>query len=217
VKNLQIFFVFIIGIILISGCISEEKADTESKSFQINNDINQTPFIKETIESTADDSGVTPAGVKNSINTNNQIGLDLYSELKDKEKNLFFSPYSISAALAMTYEGARGQTAKEMQSVLHFPENDSIRRSSFAEFHTKINNSDAKYELLTANALWIQKDYPLLNNYTEVIKKYYFANAENVDFANAPEDSRNKINNWVEDKTNNKIEDLFPQSSLKKS
>ncbi len=163
-------------------------------------------------EPTTDDSGATPAGIGSVINANNQFALDLYSELKDKEDNIFFSPYSISVALAMTYEGARGQTAEEMQSVLHFPGDNSARRSSFAALHNKINSKNAKYRFSIANALWIQKDYKLLDNYTNVVQNYYGGRATNVDFAS--EDARKTINNWVEDKTNNKIKDLFPQGSL---
>lgn len=71
----------------------------------------------------ADDKGATPAGITAVINASNQFALDLYSELRKREEgeNVFFSPYSISTALAMTYEGARGKTAEEMQSVFHFP------------------------------------------------------------------------------------------------
>ncbi len=163
-------------------------------------------------EPLADDSGATPAGIRSVMNANNQFALELYSELKDKEENIFFSPYSISVALAMTYEGARGQTAEEMQSVFHFPEDNSIRRSSFASLYNKINSKSAKYQLSTANALWVPKNYKLLDNYTNVVQNYYGGRATNVDFAS--EDARKTINNWVEDKTNNKIKDLFPQGSL---
>src|ERR1035437_10347566 len=68
----------------------------------------------------ADDKGATPAGINSVISANNQFALDLYSELKKNEGNVFFSPYSISTALAMVYEGARGKTGKEIQAVFHF-------------------------------------------------------------------------------------------------
>ena len=83
----------------------------------------------------ADDSEATPEGISQTVNGSNQFALDLFLELSDGEDNIFFSPYSISVALAMTYEGARGQTAEEMQSVMHFPEDDTVRRSSFAALH----------------------------------------------------------------------------------
>ena len=162
----------------------------------------------------ADDSGATPAGINSVISANNQFALDLYSKLRKNEGNVFFSPYSISTALAMTYEGARGKTAEEMQSVFHFPTDSSLRKSSFAAIHNQLNKPDAKYKLSIANALWAQNDHKFLNEYLTTLQKYYAGKATNVDFKNSTEESRKTINKWVEDKTNNKIKDLFPQGSL---
>ncbi len=80
----------------------------------------------------------------------------------------------------MTYEGARGQTADETQSVFHFPKDDNIRRQSFAAVHNQLNKKDAKYKLHTANALWIQEDYQLLDEYTDTIERYYVGKATNL-------------------------------------
>ncbi len=146
---------------------------------------------------------------------NNKFCLKLYSELKNKEKgNIFFSPYSISMALAMVYEGARGKTAKEIKSVFYFPENDRTRRKGFLELYKRLNKKDAKYEFRTANALWVQRKYKLLKNYTDVIKTYYGGEVMNVDFVNKTEKARKTINKWVENKTNGKIKDLLLQGSL---
>ncbi|MCR4313913.1 MAG: serpin family protein [Candidatus Uhrbacteria bacterium] len=160
------------------------------------------------------DTGATPAGINSVISANNQFALDLYSELKNSDGNIFFSPYSISTALAMTYEGARGKTANEIQSVFHFPTDGNLRRSSFAAIQNQINKSDSKYKLTIANALWAQNDYEFLSEYTNVLQQYYEGKAANVDFKNSTEESRQTINKWVEDKTNNKIKNLFPQGSL---
>ena len=99
----------------------------------------------------ADDSLATEAGVKKVVNANNQFALELYSEL-DEGENVFFSPYSISTALAMTYEGAKGETAAEMAKVFHFPTDDVVRRSNFAKVYNLINTVDKEYQLTTANA-----------------------------------------------------------------
>lgn len=114
--------------------------------------------------------------------------------MKDKKENIFFSPYSISTALAMTYEGAHAKTAEEIQSVFHFPENDNIRRSSFAAIQNYLNKKDAKYKLHTANALWVQKDYPFLKEYLILVEQYYGGKATNVDFKRATEEARQAIN-----------------------
>jgi len=161
----------------------------------------------------ADDTGATTEGVASVVNANNQFTFELYSEIKD-EGNVFFSPYSISTALAMTYEGARGQTAQEMQEVLHFPEDANIRRPAFAKIYNLINKPRTKYKLHTANALWAQKNYQFLNEYFGIIQQYYIGKVTNLDFVLETEKSRKTINDWVEEKTNNKIKDLIPQGAL---
>jgi serpin B len=143
------------------------------------------------------------------VTANNQFALDFYSELKNQEGNIFFSPYSISTALTMTYEGARGQTADEIQAVFHFPKENNIRRSSFSELINRINKENTNYSLQTANALWGQKDYPFLSDYINTLDEFYQGTATNVDFVGAPEEARETINTWVEDQTNDKIMDLF--------
>lgn len=173
---------------------------------------NQTPTIE--AATLSDDKGATPAGINSVIGANNQFALDLYANLRKEEGNVFFSPYSISTALAMTYEGARGKTAEEMQSVFHFPTDRNLRKSAFAAIHNQLNKPGAKYELSVANALWAQKDYKFLDEYLATVQQYYAGKATNVDFVNATEKSRQTINKWVEDKTKNKIKDLFPQNSL---
>lgn len=145
----------------------------------------------------ADDKSATPTGINSVISANNQFAFDLYSELKNSEGNIFFSPYSISTALAMTYEGARGKTAEEMQSVFHFPADSSLRKSSFAAIHNQLNKPDAKYKLNIANALWAQNDYKFLNEYLATLQQYYAGKATNVDFKNSTEEARQTINKWA--------------------
>jgi len=162
----------------------------------------------------ADDSGATAAGVSGVVDANNKFAFELYSELKDKEDNVFFSPYSISTALAMTYEGARGQTAEEMQSVFHFPEDDNIRRPAFARVYNLLNKPEKEYLLSTANALWAQEDFKFLDSYLNAVEKYYGGKTTNLDFRTETEKSRKIINSWVEKQTNDKIKDLIPQGIL---
>ena len=166
----------------------------------------------------ADDSKATPEGVIEVVNSNNQFAFDLYLKLKDDpkyiESNIFFSPYSISVALGMTYEGAKGGTAEEIQSVFYFPEDKNIRQPSFAKIYNQINKVDKKYELHTTNALWAQKDYKFLEDYMNTIQRYYAGKVTNLDFVNDTENSRITINKWVEEQTNNKIKDLIPQGVL---
>jgi serpin B len=158
---------------------------------------------------TADDSGATQQGIAEIVKANNQFAVDLYSKIgNESDKNVFFSPWSISDAIAMTYEGARGQTADEIKSVFHFPEDNNLRRSSFASILNTINKGSGKYELHTANAIWLQKDYPFLKEYKNTISRYYLGEVKNLDFVNNPSGSSNEINNWVAKNTNNKIKEI---------
>lgn len=152
--------------------------------------------------------------VSSVVNANNQFAFDLYSKYKSKEGNIFFSPYSISSAIAMTYEGAKGKTADEIQSVFHFPKDDSLRRESFLEINNLINKKDKRYKLSTANALWAQEDYKFLEDYFNLVDKYYGGKTTNLDFINETEKSRLTINSWVEEQTNDKIKDLIPRGYL---
>ncbi|RLE37994.1 serpin family protein [Candidatus Woesearchaeota archaeon] len=163
-----------------------------------------------------DDTGWTLEGVNTVVNANNQFAFDLYSQFKEesKDENIFFSPYSISVALTMTYEGARGKTAEEMQSVLHIPENANLRRANFAKIINEINKEDKKYKLHTANALWPRIDFRLLEEYQNTIDTYYGGKVTRLDYAREAEKSRQIINSWVEDKTEDKIKDLIPPGIL---
>ena len=144
----------------------------------------------------------------------NQFAFELYLNLKDSEGNIFFSPFSLSTAMAMTYEGARGQTAQEIKQVFHYPESLEVMREEFAEIINLINKKDKKYELRTANALWAQKAYPLLTEYVSPVEKYYGGKVSDLDFARETENSRLIINHWVEEQTNNRIKDLIPPGVL---
>ncbi|MBS3056548.1 MAG: serpin family protein [Candidatus Aenigmarchaeota archaeon] len=166
----------------------------------------------------ADDTGSTQQGVQEVVNANNQFAFELFSEFQEdpkyKDGNIFFSPYSISVALTMTYEGARGQTAEEMQSVFHIPRDTNLRRPNFAAIYNDINKKDKSYKLSTGNALWAQQDYKFLGEYLSTVEKYYGGKAANVDFLREREKSRQTINTFIEEQTNNKIKDLIPEGVI---
>jgi serpin B len=151
------------------------------------------------------------------IGANNRFAFDLYSRLnggKNADANLFFSPFSISSALALTYEGAKGQTADEIRSVFFFPSDSSTLHTGYAGINTAINSENTAYTLRTANALWAEKTYPFLAEYTTNAERYYGAKVTNLDFINQPDASRITINQWVEEQTNDKIQDLLPEGTI---
>ena len=139
----------------------------------------------------------------------NRFALDMYHEL-ESGGNLFFSPWSLNTALAMTYEGARGKTADEMRSVLHFSGDESARLQSFSSIDQRINGNESGYILSTANALWVDNDFSLLDGYRDLVDRSYHARVTNLDFKGASDESRKIINAFVEQKTSQKIKDLIP-------
>ncbi|UCG59366.1 MAG: serpin family protein [Phycisphaerales bacterium] len=169
------------------------------------------------------------------VEGNNRFALKLYAKLREADGNLFFSPYSISTALAMAHAGARGRTEAQMAKVLHFPTageasgSDSDHpagkqppwtREQFAATFGAIIESlndrgaEGEYQLNVANALWGQKGYGFLQEFLELVEANYDGRLSEVDFVRAAEQTRNKINAWVEKKTNNKIKDLIPRGVL---
>ncbi len=152
------------------------------------------------------------------VDANNRFSLDLYSRLADdpefRDGNLFFSPFSLSSALAINYEGARGNTADEIRSVFHFPDNRSVLLSGFEETIARVNGNANAYTLRTANAMWAEQTHPFLPDYISTADRYYGAKTTNLDFIHAPDESRITINRWVEDRTGDRIKDLIPAGAI---
>jgi len=144
------------------------------------------------------------------VKANNSFGLAIYRELCSEKGNHFLSPLSLSIALSMALEGAKGKTAEVMIRVLNLPEDASLRRSGFMEMQKLINQPGRKSELRLANAIWIQKNFEILKSYVDVISTIYGGQATNVDFLNQREQARKMINDWTEEKTAGKIKDLIP-------
>ena len=161
---------------------------------------------------------------------NNKFALELYKKLGSREGNLFFSPHSISTALALVYAGAQGQTELQMTRALHFPvivkpgtelsstliQNRQRFASVFGKIIENLNNRGKKsgYELRVANALWGQKDYGFLEEFLELIETNYDGQLNEVDFVRATETTRKTINTWVEKQTDNKIKNLIRKGVL---
>lgn len=168
--------------------------------------------------------GLTPAAdepkpnaeTKDVVQSNTQFALQLYARLAKEQGNLFFSPYSISTALAMTYAGARGETAEQMAKTLRFTLGPDQLHPAFAALVREVrgSNKERPFQLNVANALWGQKGYPFLPAFLELTKSDYAAGLREVDFAAATEQARLQINRWVEEQTQDKIKDLIQPGVL---
>jgi serpin B len=151
------------------------------------------------------------------VAANNQFAFDLFNALRaEGQGNLFFSPYSLSAALGMVYAGARGETARQIAHVLHceLPE-EQLAGSFQALAQILAAGAGRGYELASANRLWGQEGYRFVPAYLELTRRYYGAPLASVDFARQTEQARGEINRWVEQQTRNKIADLIPPGALK--
>ncbi len=149
------------------------------------------------------------------VQGNTEFGLDLYRRLRSIGGNLFFSPYSISTALAMTYAGARGNTERQMAQALHFLLDQKQLHPAFALLEAKLGDVSQKrqMQLRIANSLWRQEGHALLAEFLALMKQYHGVSIATVDYGN-PEAARHTINAWVEEETESKIKDLIPPELL---
>lgn len=161
-----------------------------------------------------DDETIKPvANISYFGNAINDFAFKIFKEIyEENEKNVFISPYSIFIALAMAYEGANGETADEMATVL------SIQRDneSFHNFVKNLNDqlfNGESCNVSTANALWVKENLNLLEDYLYVIQNYYDGNSTNIDFSN-PQQAADIINQWIENKTNSLIKDLIKAENI---
>lgn len=149
---------------------------------------------------------------KNIVDANNQFTFDFYSQIsKEKDENIFYSPWSISTAFAIAYEGAQEQTSKEIQQVFGFPSDYETRTSEFKTAIDNLNPDDVPYQLSVANALWLAEKFNPLQEYIETAITYYDSEVSTVDFIS--NDGVNKINAWAEEKTNEKIKEVLKPGS----
>ncbi|NXJ59215.1 SPB10 protein, partial [Rostratula benghalensis] len=170
--------------------------------------------------------------------------VDLFNKLNetDKAENIFFSPWSISSALALVYVGAKGNTATEMAEVLHFtqaaraegsscgvkssqgrpkrrkmdPEHKQAEdiHSGFKELLTAINQPKSSYSLRSANGIYVDKTFPLLPTYIQLIKNYYKAETSMMNFRTAPGQTAKEINTWIEKQTEGKIKNMLSSQDV---
>jgi serpin B len=158
-----------------------------------------------------------PPPSKPLVEGNTRFAWDLYAQLVAKEPNSnhFFSPLSISTALAMASAGARGETQAEMARVLHLPDQ---AYTAFGNLLRDIRGSGdpakRSFTLSTANALWAQQGYPWRAEYKKLLQDDFGAGLFDVDFISQPEAARNSINKWVENETREKIKNLIPPGAI---
>jgi serpin B len=150
---------------------------------------------------------------------NNAFALDLYRAIRGGQGNLFYSPYSLSLALAMTYAGARGDTEQQMAGALHFTLPQAQLHPAFDALDLRLNTTgqpNADFKLSLANSLWGQAGFAFRPEFLDTLAENYGAGLRLADFTDAArrEQARQTINRWVSDQTQGKIPELLAQGFL---
>ncbi len=158
---------------------------------------------------------VTDEALAEAVAGNTAFACDLYGKLAEGDSNVFFSPYSVSSALAMVYAGARGETEKQMADVLGFAVPQEPTHAAFNKLDTALSDAagdDAT--LLLANALWPQTGEEFEQGFLDTLGSQYGAALWPLAFGGDPEGARKTINDWADANTQGRIKDLLPPRSL---
>ena len=145
----------------------------------------------------------------------NRFAWDLYAELADDDDgNVFFSPFSTTSALGLTAAGAEGDTLDEMAAAMGIPADAAAWHAALGALTQDLSgNLGRGYTLHIANRLFGQADYPFETSFLTLVDDAYDAPLEETDFIADPESSRERVNTWVEDQTNDRIEDLLLETA----
>ncbi len=210
-----------------SGSNGEDDPGTESGDSE-NGDTE--PDDPERVEPAVDDEQLAAL-----VGSTNAFAFDLYRELleENSDENLFSSPVSISIALGMTYAGARGDTREQMHDTLRFALDDDELHEAFNELQQEFaargeefdpddepgggydeDDEPVPFELSIANSLWGQEGYPFDEGFLERIENHYGTGLQSVDYQSEPAAAREKINDWVAEETEERIDELLPEGSL---
>lgn len=217
-QNSQLVSVLAISslLLIVSGCnntMKNNKASAVTDMVTPNQPAisNQVPPVEvKTLTSTAE-------GIAEVVKANNQFAIDMYQQIngqnKQAEKNVFFSPYSLSTAMAMLYVAAEGETKAQIQRAFYYPSLNVLNPNS-AALHEQFNKPNPNYQLATANDLWIQQGLRPNQNYLDTVQRYYGGKVTPLDFKNSPEPSRQTINKTIANYTQQMIPEVLPASSI---
>lgn len=204
----------------LAGCLDDGGTPTGTSD----EDGSDTPTVTET-ETQSGPPAIDEERLAELAAGNAAFALDLHARLAGEAGgNLFISPYSISAALAMTYAGARGETREQMERTLQYTLGEDVHsgfgdlRTALAARETTVDpRSDETvdaFQLDSANALWGREDYGFAEAYLDFLGTHYDAGLRRADFADDPDGERERINEWVAETTEDRIDELLPRGSI---
>ncbi|MFW6150645.1 MAG: serpin family protein [Chloroflexota bacterium] len=204
-KLFGLMVVLLTLVVAVPGCAPAASADVVRSSEPRETEVSVPP----------DDLDTLVAG-------NNEFAFDLYRQVADDSGNLFYSPYSVSLALAMTYAGVRGETEEQMARAMHFDLPQGRLHPAFNRLDQELasrgegaeGEDEGGFRLNIVNAIWGQKDYSFRQEFLDTLARNYGAGLRVVDFETAPEQCREIINEWVEKQTEERIKDLIAQGMI---
>ena len=160
----------------------------------------------------------TPEGIAEVVTANNQFAIDMYQQINGKseqvDENVFFSPYSLSTAMAMLYAAAEGETKAQIQKTFHYP-GPAILNPNSAALYNQFNTPNPDYKLATVNDLWMQQGLTPTKSYIDTVQRYYSGQVTALDFEGSPDPARQTINKKIAEKTKQLIPELLPKGSIK--
>lgn len=201
-KTYVLISIMMIFNLLISAC-----GGTQANITQSNINRNKNPSTREN-------------DIKILVDGNNSFALNIYQSLRAQSGNLILSPFSISLALAMTYAGAHGETESQMAQTLHFLPQEQLHPSfnqldlNLQKENINSNKEQEPLQIKIANSIWAEQTFGFLKEFLDTLALNYGAGIYLSDFINNAEPTRQEINNWVSDKTQEKIQNLIPEGSL---
>jgi serpin B len=216
---------------------------TESESTTTMTDSTQPPTTSTTSPSTSPTSSVPPAATGELVRAevprttatdvddaeiaelvagNTEFAFDIFRVAGANGGNTMLSPNSIATALTMTYAGARATTAEEMAATLHLALLDDRLHAARNELDLRVtatppqapDDDSQPFTISTANSVWGQPDYPFLDAFLDILAEDYDTGMYLADFANDTEAARVAINDWVEEETQGRIQDMIPPGAL---
>lgn len=203
----KLIFILTLFVMILAACSPKPKLGLEANSDK----------------SRITDPQVADADLVSLVQGNTQFAFDLYRQLgQGQTGNFFYSPYSISLALAMTYAGAVGNTAQQMAATMNFTLPPAQFHPAFNKLALELASrseiqdipADQQFKLNVANSLWGQQEQGFLPEFLDNLAENYGAGMHTVDFTADPDSIRKSINDWVAQQTADKIKDLIPQGAI---
>lgn len=199
---------------LFAGCSSSDDPVTNA----VNSETDSVPTMGTEARSNLDrlNPDIPPADADTLASDNLRFAFNLYQqESSVSDDNIFFSPHSISVAMAMTYAGARTSTAEEMATAMQFSLPAEQLHPAFNVLDQNLrSNVSENFELNIVNQIWGRVGEQWQTDYLDILAQQYGAGLQEMDFQGQPEESRTAINDWVADMTEDRILDLLPEESI---